>query len=456
MNLSSPGHHAHAGVVAYATVCTSIAAVLLLTNWPSYQYAIRGGPIPLVYYVLPGVFALPILFAQPASIVRLFKNEVFWWFLGYVLLGLAWVLLSQDFIEQASQQWRLRLLSFLIFCAVVMLVSHSNRVVLAWVILGCVFLIAAASWFDVMRPHRFVPPGIQGSHPGRGAATYVNPNAAASFIVMGTIAALPFMPMRVRGVVLVAAVVGVAATLSRGGFVLCAVMILAAMWQRLLSRAQILLVMIALPVLIGAAQIYYYTLIRSSDVANLEQTVDRLRWFEGEEDASSAERRWAASQAQDMFLDEPLVGQGVGVTRRADVGVGPHNMYIELMAEQGLFGLALYLGLIIVIYRRGRRIARLAETPQDQDAGRAMAVYAVFLAAYGMFSHNILEESQGIFVMACITAAAVASAGRELAASPQTRRSRPQWGPSSAAVARAVNDRLRAGKLRRDTRERIS
>jgi O-antigen ligase len=440
MNTERPAvRNPQAGLAIYATICASIVALLLLTNWPAYHFAIRGGPIPLYYFALPGLFIVPILFAEPATGVRFFREPLFWWFVVYMVLGLLWLLLSQDFIEEASRQWRQRVLALYFFFTIAILVSDANRRLLALVIVGCLLIATAANWFDLMRPYRFVPEGIEGSNAGRGAGFYMNANAAASFVVMGTLAALPFVPMRFRGLLLIGAVVGVAPTLSRSGFIFVIVAIAGSIMMKLLNRVQTILVLVALPILLAATVVYYDRLIVSSDSSNLEKTVDRLRWFEGEEDASSEERRWVAAHARDMFIEQPLFGHGIGATTLDRLGAGPHNMYVALMAEQGVFGLALYVSLIVIMFRQGRRIARTALTAEGQDIGRALAVYALFLAAYGMFSHNVLEEAHGMFAIAFLTAAGLrvgTGTGSVAQQAMMPLPARARWRVSGAQVAR--------------------
>jgi O-antigen ligase len=436
-----------AGLATYATICASIVALLLLTNWPAYHFAIRGGPIPLYYFALPGLFIVPILFAEPGTGVRLFREPLFWWFVVYMVLGLLWLLLSQDFIEEASRQWRQRVLALYFFFTIAILVSDANRRLVALVIVGCLLIATAANWFDLMRPYRFVPEGIEGSNAGRGAGFYMNANAAASFVIMATIAALPFVPMRFRALLLIGALVGVAPTLSRSGFIFVIVAIAGSIMMKLLNRVQAVLVIVALPVLLAATVVYYDRLIVSSDSSNLEKTVDRLRWFEGEEDASSEERRWVAAHARDMFIEEPLFGHGIGATTLDRLGAGPHNMYVALMAEQGVFGLALYVSLIVIMFRQGRRIARTAATAEGQDIGRALAVYALFLAAYGMFSHNVLEEAHGMFAIAFLAAAGL-RVPSTLSVAQETMKplpARARWRVSGAQVARLDQRINRAG-----------
>ena len=412
MNTRSVARHSlpltsRPGMLVYTTVCMGVVAIIFLSNWPSYNFQIRGGPIPLWYYVLPGVLILPLIFAEPGLAVRFFRDPILWWFVAYVTTGLVWMLFAQDFIEESAQQWRLRLMALFFVFTVTILGSEAHRNATGWIILACVLAACAFNWSDVLRPHRFVPVGHEASIPGRGAGLFMNPNAAAAFIVMGTIAALPVVPARFRGPLLVVAVFGVAATFSRSGFVMIALTLLLAVVLRLVTRVQTWLLVLGIPLLVSGVSISYEYLIGASDDRGLRTVVQRLAWFQdtGEEDAAVEGRRYGATRAWQMFLDQPVTGNGTGATSIAAVQEGPHNMYLKLAAEQGLVGLALYLALIATLIRRGRRLSRNARGAGESDVGKAMLVYGVFLAVYGLFSHNVLEEPYTMFCLAYIVAA---------------------------------------------------
>jgi O-antigen ligase len=395
-------------MVAYATVCAAAVAVMLLTNWPTYQYAVRGGPIPLYFYLVPLALVVPMFFAEPGSVLRYMRDPLFWWFVVFVVTGMIWLLPGQDFLEDASRQWRLRVLSFMMFYAIVVLTGYAQRRIVAWVIVACVLLAAAFNWIDVLRPFLFVPKGIEGATEGRGAGLFINPNAAGSFIVMGVIAALPMMPSKLRGLLLITALFGVAGTFSRGAFVMVFVTLAGAVWLRVVNRAQGILLVLAVPLLLAGVGLSYDFVIDVSENRHLHNVAERLNWFKesNEEDAAVEGRRFGARQAWQMFLDSPVIGRGVGATSRAIVQEGPHNMYLMLMAEQGILGLVLYVSLWVALLRRGRRIARWARSEDERDVGNAVALLAVFLAVYGFFSHNVLEEPHMMFVLAFLSAAA--------------------------------------------------
>jgi O-antigen ligase len=394
-------------LIAYATACALAIGGLLLTNWPTYNYEIRGGAIPLYYYALPGILVLPIAFARPEAPLRVLRSPLFWWFAVYVLLGLTWQIVAHDFGEETSRQFRLRLLVFFLFATAAVLVLESNRAVVAMLIVACVLIAGAFNWFDALRPFRFVPQSYEHASEGRGAGLFLNPNVAGSFIVMGTIAALSYIPMRLRAVMLVCVVLCVAPTFSRGAFVLAGLMVGSGLFLGLLRRLQAVLILMALPLLVSGVNLGYEYLMTHSEDRNMQRVVQRLMVLKdaAEEDESVDIRADAAARGWQLFKQSPLFGAGLGATTTASFVTGPHNMYVTLMAEQGIFGLALYLSLLFLLAREGMRLMRSAATRESSDIGRAMLMFALCLAMNGFFSHNILDEAHTMFLMAFLAAA---------------------------------------------------
>ena len=391
-------------VAGFATTAAIVVALLFLSHWPGYNYLILGGSVPFRYYILPGLFALFIALLRPSAPIRLLSDPLLWWFVIYALTGMAWLLLSQDYPVQALTQWKLRMWALFFFATIALLSVTSRRTLVAAVIVAMALLACALNWFDVLRPNILVPPGAEGFNPGRGAGLFVNANGAAAFICMATIAALPFVPMRFRAALLIVCAVGVAPTFSRFGIIFMALLVAAAVFMKLLDRRQVFILLAAVPLLLTTAELYYEFIVKSRN----ENILGRLAWFESMGrigDYSTREREWVAEQAWRQFLDNPVIGNGLGGTIARGQRVGTHNMYLMLMAEQGIIGLALYLSLIWLLFRRGRRIVRRAVDATDRDVGRAMVLSALYVALYGAASHNVLEEPHGMFLLAFVAAA---------------------------------------------------
>jgi O-antigen ligase len=404
--------HPHALLQNFATAGTVAVALLFLTYWPTYSYLVLSGQSPLYYYMLPGFVALPLLFLQPATAVRLLNEPVLWWFATYVVLGMAWLLLSQDFPDVAAQQWRMRVLACFFFCTILISTSLSRRRWVALAAAACLVIACGLNWFDVLFPSRLVPLGFQGANPGRGAGLFINANGAAAFVLMATIAVLPYAPMRARAAVLLVCVTAVAPTFSRFGWIFAALLIVMAIILKLLDRRQVLVILLTVPLLLAGAGVYYEFMLQSGN----ENLIGRLAWFQtfGEQyDFSMRERAFVAQRAWERFLDSPLYGHGIGVTLAKGARVGTHNMYVLLMAEQGLIGLALYLSLLGILAHKGLRLARAARARHSREIGLTLLLYAAFLGAYGFVNHNVLDEPHGMFILAFIVAAGFQAAWLE-------------------------------------------
>jgi O-antigen ligase len=391
-------------MAAFATAAAVTIALLFLSYWPSYSYLVRGGQSPLVYYMLPGLVALPLAFLQPKSVSALLSEPTVWWFVAFVMLGMGWLLLAQDFPNEAGQQWRRRVLACYFFFTLLLICTVSRMRLVALAIAACLVLAAILNWYDVLYPSVLVPVGFIGANPGRGAGLFINANGAAAFVVMATVAVLPFTPMRLRALLLLLSVIAVAPTFSRFGWIFAALLIVTAIALKLLDRRQVLIIVISVPLLLSAAGVCYELMLRTGD----QNILARLAWFQtlGEQqDFSVRERAFVAQRAWERFLDSPLYGHGLGVTLSRGARVGTHNVYVALMAEQGLVGLALYLALIGILIRKGWQLAGRAIDTHARDVGMTMILYAVFLITNGFVNHNVLDDAHSIFIFAFIVAA---------------------------------------------------
>jgi O-antigen ligase len=371
------------------------------------------------------------------------KDPLFWWLGLYVFSGLLWLSLAQDFNIQGIERWRPRLAALGLFYSVALLSSEARRGLIALVIVACVVLACATTWFDILRPFRIVPREFETAQGGRGAGLFINPNVAGSFIAAATIVALPFVPMRLRGALIVCAAVGIVPTFSRSSYIYAVMLLVLPMALRMLDRTQAAFVLIVVPLLTAATAASYDFLLEASDDRNLHNVVRRLEWFRGlePEDQAVEGRLYGAAEAWRMFLDAPLMGKGLGATMaEAVVAEGPHNMYLMLMGEQGLLGLAFYLLLLAIFFRRGRWLMKTAADDRGRDVGRSMLLFAAMLFFWGFFDHNVLEQPFTMFLIGFIAAAAHAAprSGAVYVAAPASAFPRRQ---------RAANVTPRMGQL---------
>jgi O-antigen ligase len=434
----------HTGLAVYSTLAAAALGAIFLSHWPTYNFFIRGGVELFWFYLAAVLLVVPIFFAEPDHALRFIRQPLFTWYVAYVLLGLLWLVLPQDFSASALDRWRPRIAGLAVFYCVGLLASGGNRKQIGSVVALFVLFACACTWYDTLRPYTFVPRDHEMAAGGRGAGLFINPNTAGSFIAAAASLALPFVPMTLRGPLIVCAAAGIVPTFSRSSYIYGMILLVAPIFLRLLNRTQAIFVLVVAPLLVVAAVASYDTLLAASDDRNLHNVVRRLEWFEGvgEEDEAVEGRLYGAKQAWAMFLGSPLTGGGMGATTSETVvGEGPHNMYLMLMAEQGFAGLALYLALIGTLFLHGRRTAAMAFDREGRDVGNSMVLFSLIVAAWGFFDHNVLEDP---FTMYLIGFAAAAFYNVRRVYTPQkqgpTSAFRRPGTSSAAAGARAVAD----------------
>lgn len=130
-------------------------------------------------------------------------------------------------------------------------------------------------------------------------------------------------------------------------------------------------------------------------------------------------RAFETNQALDQFAQgsvlSMLLGQGFGATvdlgltmplEVTDTGylgvrrIGTfHNGYIYLLTKVGLVGLVLYLGLLVYLYRIGRRFAGLPSSDQQLIFGKLFQFAVVTLAATTFYIGGIFNRSDMVPVL---------------------------------------------------------
>jgi O-antigen ligase len=188
----------------------------------------------------------------------------------------------------------------------------------------------------------------------RFAGTQANPNYGAALMLSGVPIGVFFVKHSRNLFFKIAAgagtfllIAGVFATFSRAALIALAVAGLGVV-AREIKSPKIGVTAIALLVLGALATPKYYW-VRLQSVINISEAV--------REDWSFYLRFIAAREAWELFLEHPITGLGLSNFRLASardvfVRAGPHNMYLELLADLGLLGLFSYLGVHYSAFRQ--------------------------------------------------------------------------------------------------------
>ncbi len=127
---------------------------------------------------------------------------------------------------------------------------------------------------------------------------------------------------------------------------------------------------------------------------------DQLREVIGltEEQGAQTDRFYVFAHYARMLFDHPL---GIGTSpanfkaRVAEYGivgvVSAHNIYLDIALQTGIFGLAIFLGMMFGILRTNRRAAAASTNPMDKEA----LVY-LFLPLVGFLGAGFVEPIYGV------------------------------------------------------------
>jgi O-antigen ligase len=150
------------------------------------------------------------------------------------------------------------------------------------------------------------------------------------------------------------------------------------------------------------------------------------------EDSSFRQRQEMMASAREMFLDHPLLGVGagnyqarfdeyagrLGTTLRSYENFGqaryPHNLYLEILAEMGLAGLAGFLAIIaatLTSLRTAYRSFLAAGAVRSANLTASIALALIAYLATSLFLH-------GTYIRYLWLLVALAAAARRVALRP--------------------------------------
>jgi len=120
-----------------------------------------------------------------------------------------------------------------------------------------------------------------------------------------------------------------------------------------------------------------------------EKVIDRIEMTTGdyhELDKSSETRIMVWQDSLDLFAQSPIFGVGYGVFRKAGFVLGDtHNIYLKILAEQGIIGMLLFLALLFGFFGSGVELYRTSKDGLSKGLGLGFAVAIIVLAVNNVF-----------------------------------------------------------------------
>jgi O-antigen ligase len=357
----------------------------------AYLYFFNAGLTavkPFYWYVLT-ISAAGFIVINGTRRKRVPGYVVAWLWLFLCHSVLSFLLSSQSEIAQQALIERIETTALLFSLAVLLLqedaVVLAQRVLIGVVLLGCAlnFLdFTTAAWSIV---------------PGRAAGLYQNPTITGEVLVLAMAASVPLVPRPLRLPYCLLVAGAVLLTFSRAAWLMWAVAMsgLAGGGYVILRRSPWIGVLVGAGTAMGLYALLSGGLLEYLTASELGRylTTDTFTRLGGGGaafgDSSSAARSLVAVKAFEIFETHPWLGAGLAITREWDSSIEPHNMYLSMLAQGGVLGLAVFVALPAMLWYRSNGLGRLL-----------VVLYALFSLA----THNNLDQPAMLVFLAMIVA----------------------------------------------------
>lgn len=242
----------------------------------------------------------------------------------------------------------------------------------------------------------FVESNVWSISPGRSAGLFINPNISSEALIAFT--SIFLLWRRAGGgylsyMVIVFAAVGVLSTFSRAG-ILISLLLFAYVFIN--KSGWKLTPGVLSAVFVGVSLIYVFVNIVVLNIDLSEDAAMRIQSLlvSGGVGDYYSDRGYAATASLELALRDPMMGAGVRTIYR--MIEGPHNMFMAMLVDYGILGLAVYiimmLGIAVAIFRA------------NSDDRLLLVVFLGWLLFFSFASHNLLGNASTMvffgFVMA--------------------------------------------------------
>jgi O-antigen ligase len=372
----------------YWGIIATIASLPVLTVLPSI-------PVATSAVALIGGLTLGALVVERVILKKPFRklSSIHFW----ALLLIAWMLVTNPSAalldEDRNWLFTFAQLWLLLWLAGEVMNAPQRQRMLMWVFAG---LCITSALFAITAGT--IGPTWQTSE--RAAGLVGGDNSAARYFLVGFVF-LTYLSARTKqwwfrllalgGAAII--LVGVAFTLSRTGFILAITTIGLILIQRTAGRQRIGAVILLVFLAAGAFALPdTYWQIMFSSLSNIQT---------GEGTMGLRYGLWQAGLK--MWLDHPLTGVGIGqfdnylpqygagLLRARYLGLGAHNLYVSMLAETGLVGLALFCILVGAALIRFIRSARSANSETSALAQVWLIVFVIILVG-GLTKHDQYDK----------------------------------------------------------------
>jgi O-antigen ligase len=391
---SSP--QSHLGLLAlYEVAVLVVVLCLVYLGIPNYFYEIEGF-LPKYFYYAFFVALAPLLILRFRLLISYVLSPFSLWAFALIMLYIAHLMVALTDGDQTRAdligtriQYAVLAVVLGFACSITRTTSYEHIFAFLAVLTPTTVIV------DFLHPGVFYPLGTEGTVLGRGAATFFNPTIAGEAMLLTFLLAIPVVRPRYRPVLLFLVGAGVIVTFSRAailGWMLLWLFLVARKAVPKYTLAAPMVALGALPLLLGSFESYLEG--REDLSAGFDNLLGRLEFFQDQalDDSSALERAQVLEAGLDLFLRNPVFGAGAGVTDLWPLPVSVHNQLVMLGAEYGVFGIALWMWLAVILWK-GKYL-------QDKTFQLPVVIGFAFLS---MFTHNMFDFLYWLLTFALIS-----------------------------------------------------
>jgi O-Antigen ligase len=393
-------------LLIYQCILAMGAVLAFFTNFDLFFFMAGMGPPPTLYILIFLMGSLPIWYVYWQKRIQFLFPVIVWLgcFLTFSMLSLALSSFSALAIEESNRRivTTIFILTMaVIFSGSVVVQLWARRAVLIAMVISTVNVI-----IELFNPMTFAvidfpdrPPGTL-RYADRPSGLYIDPNKTAFALVLGLIFCTHLLPPKYRIPFVFVVGIVIFLTFSRGAILCWLILLFIYSFTGVISGKTILYW--------GLGSVVFITVLFVGGIIDIQQLhasgiitddmMGRLEWFQNplaKEDSADSRKEVAATAFQ-MFLDNPILGNGIASTLALSIGISTHNTYLYFMADHGILGALVVPSLVY------------ATAANIRGENRPMGLmFMILVSLWACFCHTLTDDRYiltGFALMAAIKA----------------------------------------------------
>lgn len=384
-------------LACYQTLVLSVAMGVIFSNLPIYAYILNPGLLPKYAYFSIFFLMAPLVLMKSRALGAYLMSPFVLWAALLLLINLIHLLgfsASADWggvslidhqiqARRALVATRAQYIMFSIMLGFVVYTASRKSYLFTLVFL--MVLLPCAVIFDFAQPGTLYPLDTEGAVLGRAAAVFINPTMAGEAMLLVFLLGCALTSAKYRVPLFLLCGAGTLATFSRSSIIAWLLILPILVFKRVLPKSTIITTAVVLGMcLIFVGTFENYLNSRQELDAASSNILSRLNFFSSYtfDDDSSEERADVIRAGWELFLQDPVFGAGAGATQFWSQRGSTHNQLLLFAAEYGIFGIGLWMWLLVILWR-----GRFFEN-------RGLQLAMVFMFAFmSLFTHQMLDAA---------------------------------------------------------------